>query len=211
MWGVRQMNTNITKQKIIDAASLLFFQNGFNGTTVRDIAKNASVNVSLISYYFKNKQGLLEYTVTNYYEAYLKLLENTIKETDHLPHLDILKNLITRIVDYKQTHYHLTCFIQRELSLDSIFVREMTVTYIAKENYLIRRPLDQTIKREHRYSRERHLVFIQLKGMLMAPYSSYNEQEYKFGSEYSHDYFVKRYVQMIHHWLDFIILRDPVA
>jgi len=46
-----------SKQKVIEAASMLFFQKGFHGTTVRDIADKASVNVSLISYYFKGKQG----------------------------------------------------------------------------------------------------------------------------------------------------------
>ena len=45
------MKNNPTKQKVVDAASFLFFQKGFHGTSVRDIAGKASVNVSLISYF----------------------------------------------------------------------------------------------------------------------------------------------------------------
>ncbi len=49
------------KQKaILDAAEELFALNGFNGTSVRDIANKADVNVAMISYYFGSKDKLLE-------------------------------------------------------------------------------------------------------------------------------------------------------
>src|SRR5690625_7765599 len=76
------MKINPTKQKVVDAATLLFFQKGFHGTSVRDIAERAMVNVSLISYYFNSKQGLLEYAVTNYYEMYLQTMEEALQEND---------------------------------------------------------------------------------------------------------------------------------
>ncbi len=69
------MNSEPTKQKITRIASSLFYQKGFQGTSVRDIAKEADVNLSAISYYFKGKQGLLEHTVTSYFEDYLAVLE----------------------------------------------------------------------------------------------------------------------------------------
>src|SRR5699024_5989329 len=119
------MVNNSTKQKVMDTASALFFQKGFHGTSVRDIADRANVNVSLISYYFKNKQGLLEYAVTTYYEAYLTLMEETMEETQTKDAMERLKALIETIIQYKQTNHQLTCFIQRELSLDSVFVREI--------------------------------------------------------------------------------------
>lgn len=124
------MKKNPTKQKVIEAASSLFFQKGFHGTSVRDIADKASVNVSLISYYFKSKQGLLEYAVTNYYEEYLKTVEESLENAANLSPLEKLNGLIFTIIQYKQTNHQLTCFIQRELSLDSVFVREMAVTYL---------------------------------------------------------------------------------
>ncbi|MED4214161.1 TetR family transcriptional regulator, partial [Priestia megaterium] len=40
-----------TKQKVIDAAISLFNTKGYDGTSVRDIAKRADVNVANISYY----------------------------------------------------------------------------------------------------------------------------------------------------------------
>ncbi len=46
--------------EILQVAEQLFADEGFDGTSVRDIAKNAQVNVAMISYYFGSKEKLLE-------------------------------------------------------------------------------------------------------------------------------------------------------
>ncbi len=48
-----------TKLKILIVANELFSRQGFDGVSVRDIAKKADVNVASINYHFKNKLGLL--------------------------------------------------------------------------------------------------------------------------------------------------------
>ena len=60
-----------TKEKIIDAAVSLFNVKGFDGTSVREIAGKAKVNVANISYYFHSKEGLLESLVISYFEGYI--------------------------------------------------------------------------------------------------------------------------------------------
>ncbi|MGJ9457228.1 forespore capture DNA-binding protein RefZ [Oceanobacillus sp. CF4.6] len=197
------MKKNPTKQKVIDAASSLFFQKGFHGTSVRDIAEKASVNVSLISYYFKGKQGLLEYAVTNYYEEYLKTLEEAIEEADSLTPLKKLNVLIFTIIQYKQRNHQLTCFIQRELSLDSVFVREMAVTYLAKENHYIRHTFLNAIGGQVKGD-TRHYLLMQLKGMLITPYILHSEWKEQVIGDYSHQIFVKKYVNTIQQWINFI-------
>ena len=49
---------NNTLKKIIKSAKHLFLENGFNGTSIRDIAKKANVQSSLIYHYFSNKVEL---------------------------------------------------------------------------------------------------------------------------------------------------------
>ncbi len=44
----------------MNAAEKLFAVNGFDGTSVRDIAQEAGVNVAMISYYFGSKEKLME-------------------------------------------------------------------------------------------------------------------------------------------------------
>jgi len=47
-----------TKEKILETAAELFAEKGFDGTSVRDIAKAAEVNLAAINYHFKNKENL---------------------------------------------------------------------------------------------------------------------------------------------------------
>jgi len=191
-----------SKQKVIDAASLLFFQNGFHGTSVRDIADSAEVNVSLISYYFKGKQGLLEYAVTKYYEAYFEEIDEKVLANESLSKHEQLKQLVAVIIEYKQSHLQLSCTIHREMSLDSVFVREMLVTYLAKESHYLSQLLFPLLIDQS--TEEKQLLLMQLKGMLMTPYLLHNEWKYQVVGYHSHQLFVKRYVKKIHEWLDFV-------
>ena len=54
------MNLTDKHLHILDKAECLFAQQGFDGTTVRDIAQAAGVNLAMISYYFGSKEKLLE-------------------------------------------------------------------------------------------------------------------------------------------------------
>ena len=198
---------NHTKQKVMNTATSLFFQKGFNGTSVRDIADRANVNVSLISYYFKNKQGLLEYVVTHYYETYLRYIEATMEETQTKDAMERLESLIETIIQYKQTNHQLTCFIQRELSLDSVFVREITVTYLAKENHFLKAAFYDLVTLTPIKKVDRPFFFMQLKGMLITPYVMQHEWKHHVIGEETESLFVKRYVKTIHHWLNHLVAR----
>ncbi len=47
-----------TRDKIIQAARVLFADFGYEGTSVREIAKSAEVNVASVNYYFNSKENL---------------------------------------------------------------------------------------------------------------------------------------------------------
>ncbi len=48
------------REHILIIAETLFGEKGFDGTSVRDIAQQAGVNLAMISYYFGSKEKLLE-------------------------------------------------------------------------------------------------------------------------------------------------------
>jgi AcrR family transcriptional regulator len=193
---------NNTKQKVVDTASSLFYQKGFHGTSVRDIAERAMVNVSLISYYFKSKQGLLEFAVTNYYDVYIDMMEKTIQANKSLSDIEKCSLLITKILQYKVDQFQLTAFINRELSLDSTFVREMTVTYLAKENHLLSRIFYAAIHEEN--NRQKTFLYMQLKGMLMSPFMLKNEWNNQILVKSDAENFIRGYVKTINKWLLFL-------
>ncbi|MFU0788402.1 forespore capture DNA-binding protein RefZ [Cerasibacillus sp. JNUCC 74] len=202
------MKINPSKRKVLEAASSLFFQKGFHGTSVRDIADKANVNVSLISYYFNGKQGLLEFAVTEYYEKYLETIEAALEVNHNLNPLNKLKELIFIIIQYKQSKHQFSCFIHRELSLDSIFVREMTVTYLAKENHFISNAFYAVLNERTTSINDRTYLYMQLKGMLVTPYMMPNEWKNQIIGQYSHELFVQNYVKTIHQWLDFVVAQE---
>ena len=54
----QQQRSIRTKQKLLDAALEAFSENGFKGTSTRNIADRAGVHHPLITYHFKNKDEL---------------------------------------------------------------------------------------------------------------------------------------------------------
>ncbi|GEN51785.1 MULTISPECIES: forespore capture DNA-binding protein RefZ [Halobacillus] len=179
---------NVTRDKVLDVACRLFYSQGFNGTSVRDIAKAANVNVSLIHYYFKSKQGLFESLAVSYFEPYLEMLENEEPSEGEYR----LNQLVKKILHYKQSNYQLSCLLNRELTLNTTFAREMLVTYLAKENHLLTQILfdknshiDVTFKEK--------LCLLQLKGLLNAPFMMPHEFKDPFITDASLNHFVEMY------------------
>lgn len=179
---------NVTRDKVLDVACRLFYSQGFNGTSVRDIAKAANVNVSLIHYYFKSKQGLFESLAVSYFEPYLEMLENEQpSEGDYR-----LNELVKKILHYKQFHYQLSCLLNRELTLNTTFAREMLVTYLAKENHLLTQILFR--KNSHiEVTFKEKLCLLQLKGLLNAPFMMPHEFKDPFITDASLNHFVEMY------------------
>jgi AcrR family transcriptional regulator len=65
----------------MEAAEALFAEQGFAGTSVRDIAEAAGVNLAMISYYFGSKEKLME-AMFNYRGGGYKLqLQNIIRNS----------------------------------------------------------------------------------------------------------------------------------
>lgn len=183
---------NATSDKVLDVACRLFYSQGFNGTSVRDIAKSANVNVSLIHYYFKSKQGLFEALAINYFEPYLEMLES---EQEAVATHGI-EPLVKKILHYKQSYYQLSCLLYRELTLNTVFAREMLVTYLAKENHLFTQILFQKSDRIEVNFKEK-LCLLQWKGLLNAPFMMPHEFRDPFITEASISHFVDVYSELM--------------
>ncbi len=54
------------RARVLLAATVLFSEKGLEGTSTREIAKAADLNISLISYYFGGKEGLYRAVISEY-------------------------------------------------------------------------------------------------------------------------------------------------
>jgi len=68
--------------QILEAAENLFAQKGFDGTSVRDIAEEAGVNLAMISYYFGSKEKLFEAMFAYRAGAYRLQIENILQKKE---------------------------------------------------------------------------------------------------------------------------------
>jgi TetR/AcrR family transcriptional regulator, upper aerobic nicotinate degradation pathway regulator len=62
----KQVESEDTGERLVAAAKKIFAEKGYAGATVKEIADEAGVNVSLISYHFKGKEGLLRACVEKF-------------------------------------------------------------------------------------------------------------------------------------------------
>ncbi|RDU23634.1 TetR/AcrR family transcriptional regulator [Anaerosacchariphilus polymeriproducens] len=86
-----------TKQVILKAAFLLLEKKDMNSISVREIAKEAGVNIAAISYYFGGKSELFSSMMEQYWED-LKLLCMEILEQESISNLDA-KNFCLRYME----------------------------------------------------------------------------------------------------------------
>ena len=73
------------KEHILTIAEELFGEKGFDGTSVRDIATGADVNLAMISYYFGSKEKLLEALIDYRTETAYGFLEDLNKDESLSP------------------------------------------------------------------------------------------------------------------------------
>lgn len=81
------MSEQDTKQKIVEASTYLFGVKGYDGTSTREIAKLAGVNIASLNYHFRSKQGLLQEVTASVMEEFkgkiAAITREDIKDTAH--------------------------------------------------------------------------------------------------------------------------------
>lgn len=81
----------------MESAETLFADKGFSGTSVRDIAETAGVNLAMISYYFGSKEKLFEAMFLHRSESF-KLQLETMLQNKELEPMEKVENLIDQYI-----------------------------------------------------------------------------------------------------------------
>ena len=71
-----------SRQALLLAARRVFADRGFEGATVKDLADEAGVNVSLVSYYFGGKEGLYRECLLNFAEERWQTILRILKPAE---------------------------------------------------------------------------------------------------------------------------------
>lgn len=92
---------------ILEVAERLFAGRGYEGTSVRDIAQEAGVNVAMISYYFGSKEKLLHAVFSNRITSGRLMMAHLVadKELSPLEKIDALvENMVERTLQHSNFH-----------------------------------------------------------------------------------------------------------
>ena len=105
------------KQTIIESALKLFIAKGFEGTSVREIAADAGVNVAMINYYFVSKEKLFESAV-EYRASFLQGIFTELVNNTKLTPIEKIDIVIDQTIERKFSNSEFHHLLHRELSLE---------------------------------------------------------------------------------------------
>ena len=137
---MKNIKENNSKEKILNSAIKLFATNGFDGTSIRDICKDAGVNVCMISYYFGGKkelyQGILDDLIDkqiNFAQTFLDL-NRSPDEYSLEEKKELLLMILDKVVDffYSNISKDLITILLKEQQNGNAIERSPVLKYLRK-------------------------------------------------------------------------------
>jgi len=118
--------TDNTKDLLLKSARKLFAIKGLEGTTVKDIAEDAGVNSSLVSYHFNGKEGLFEACIRSMGQTSLQMAKRVLTPAESKPELKLkLEIFVTEILTHHAENSDVTRIIHREMENNTPFMEEI--------------------------------------------------------------------------------------
>ena len=119
----------VAKQRIFEAALALFARKGYAGVGVREIAKEADVNISMINYYFGEKAGILKAIINECYDRYFKTIKPVGDED--LPMEEHIRKMIHTAVMFFKENTELAIVAFDVIPLDIPEVMDLKVKWVS--------------------------------------------------------------------------------
>lgn len=123
------------KQQIIEAAIELFSQKGFEGTSIRDLAAKADVNVAMVNYYFGSKEKLFEALVEVKAASARGTLEELLNDKN-LTSIEKIDRIVDSYVERLFSHRMFHRLIHQELIMNQREALQDSITTLLLPNSL---------------------------------------------------------------------------
>ena len=124
------------KAHILDVAMQLFAEKGFEGSSIRDLAARAGVNVAMVNYYFGSKEKLFESMVAQKASYTRGVLDEIVKNTT-LSDIEKIDAVIDTYVDRLFTNRVFHRVIHQELMLSQRESLQQSIADIIFPNSLL--------------------------------------------------------------------------
>jgi len=136
-----------TKTRILDTAEKLFAGKGFHGTSLRDITKDAGVNLAAVNYHYGSKDALFEEVFRRRFlpinrirrDELEKIRENARRENLRPATREVLQAFIAPVLRFRETEPGAAAFIAlvgRTISEPDDRLREILMGYFRPNFFL---------------------------------------------------------------------------
>jgi len=106
-----------SRAALIQAAQKCFGTEGYDRTSTRDIAKAAGVNISLISYHFQGKEGLLRACLEEMSAGGVEMAERVLKKPTSIEDFKTRLQIFTEeFLRVHMQHSDTSCLMLREIT-----------------------------------------------------------------------------------------------
>jgi len=160
--------SDVTKERVLEAAGPIFAAKGFDGTTVRAICREAGVNIAAINYHFGDKERL-------YIESVKRAHRRRVEEVPvpewppGTPPREQLRGfirmLITRMVGDLNPHWHMQ-LMMRELFQPTAACVELVRDFIRPHFEILLKILDQLVP-ANMPQVDRHMIAFSIVGQCL--------------------------------------------
>ena len=121
-----------TPDRILDAAADLLAEVGYDGVSVRAVARAAGVTKALVFYHFGSKGNLVERVLARYYESHLEGLARGFEDTSGTPQ-DRFHRLVDAYLDFIEANLRYPRIVQQQVAgspdHDDLVVRNLEPLY----------------------------------------------------------------------------------
>jgi AcrR family transcriptional regulator len=140
-----QERTGITRAKMLEAASRLFTEQGFEGVSIRDIENSAGVQRGLLAYHFKDKESLWKTMADATFGLMNEQLNPRLEILDDLSVREKIAFIIRFYVRFSSRHPQLSRLLSQEGRHDSWRIRYLTEHHIAAVVESLRTPVIEAL------------------------------------------------------------------
>lgn len=113
---VKTKEASDSRRQLLDAGTKLFARGGLEGTSVRDIAREAGTNICMISYHFGGKEGLYRACLKEFGEHRLQLTRGMLEAPTSLAEFKVrVKLFIQALVESNASTPEFSQIIGKEI------------------------------------------------------------------------------------------------
>lgn len=138
---MKKIKDENSKQRILNAATKLFAAQGFEGTSIRQICKEADVNICMISYFWGGKQQLYNGIIENLIEKQTEYAKTFIdfdvepSSLDKTSQINLLMTVIDKIIEFfysEKISKDLLIFLLKAQHDEKLAIHSPAFTYLRK-------------------------------------------------------------------------------